>query len=129
MITKIRTPIPGLWERAKCNSVDVSSDDPFFSDDEDDIQDAKDFCNGTIDGIVCPLRQECLMFALSNPEKYGVWGGTDALTRRAIRRRHQPLPKIVINPNWKWQTQEQALSGFTSKDIRAMKESLNDKDN
>jgi WhiB family transcriptional regulator, redox-sensing transcriptional regulator len=35
----------------------------------------------------CPVRVECLNYALSRPEKYGVWGGLNEEERAAERRR------------------------------------------
>ena len=35
----------------------------------------------------CPVRTECLNYALSRPEKYGVWGGLNEEERAAERRR------------------------------------------
>jgi WhiB family redox-sensing transcriptional regulator len=34
----------------------------------------------------CPVRAECLDFAVSNGEKYGIWGGTVPHERRKLRR-------------------------------------------
>jgi WhiB family redox-sensing transcriptional regulator len=35
----------------------------------------------------CPVRLECLNFAVDRPEKYGTWGGLDPDARSAERRR------------------------------------------
>lgn len=35
----------------------------------------------------CPVEAECLEFALSQPEKYGTWGGLNEDERAAERRR------------------------------------------
>jgi WhiB family transcriptional regulator, redox-sensing transcriptional regulator len=35
----------------------------------------------------CPVRQECLTFALETGQDFGVWGGTTEIERRAIRRK------------------------------------------
>ncbi len=40
---------------------------------------AKAVCAG------CPVRAECLEFALANDERWGVWGGTSERQRRAMR--------------------------------------------
>jgi WhiB family redox-sensing transcriptional regulator len=37
----------------------------------------------------CPVRTECLEFALSSAEAFGVWGGTTEDERRLIRRRRR----------------------------------------
>lgn len=35
---------------------------------------------------VCPVRDECLAYALSRGERHGVWGGHSERERRALRR-------------------------------------------
>lgn len=35
----------------------------------------------------CPVRAECLQWALETPEKYGTWGGLDEDERASERRR------------------------------------------
>ena len=35
----------------------------------------------------CPVRLECLNYAVSRPEKYGTWGGLNEDERSAERRR------------------------------------------
>lgn len=35
----------------------------------------------------CPVRTECLAFAVTTNQEYGVWGGADEEERRIIRRR------------------------------------------
>ena len=35
----------------------------------------------------CPVRLECLNYAVSRPEKYGTWGGLNEDERAAERRR------------------------------------------
>lgn len=35
----------------------------------------------------CPVRRECLRYALKAPEEFGVWGGLDEVERADIRRR------------------------------------------
>lgn len=47
---------------------------------------AKQACNGTDNTPECPIRHECLIYALVNNEKYGVWGGTSERERRALRK-------------------------------------------
>ncbi len=42
---------------------------------------AKKICDG------CPVRRECLDFALSRPEKYGLYGGLSEDERASERRR------------------------------------------
>lgn len=35
---------------------------------------------------LCPVREECLSFALNNDEKFGIWGGTTERERRLLVR-------------------------------------------
>jgi WhiB family transcriptional regulator, redox-sensing transcriptional regulator len=35
----------------------------------------------------CPVRAQCLEYALRNKESHGIWGGTTPEERRRIRRR------------------------------------------
>jgi WhiB family transcriptional regulator, redox-sensing transcriptional regulator len=110
MVLRLRYPAPGDWEYAKCRNTHVSSDyDPFF--DEDDPQPALDFCNGAADGMVCPIRHQCLCFALTNNCSSGVWGGTDELTRKAMRRKWPLYQGKVPRPEWKFMSRQEALAG------------------
>ena len=38
-------------------------------------------------GASCPVRTECLDYAISRPEKYGTWGGLNEDERASERRR------------------------------------------
>lgn len=35
----------------------------------------------------CPVKRECLRYALKAPEEFGVWGGLDEVERADIRRK------------------------------------------
>ncbi|MDQ0815055.1 WhiB family redox-sensing transcriptional regulator [Streptomyces sp. B3I7] len=45
------------------------------------IEEAKSVCRG------CPVRDECLEWALEAGQDIGVWGGLTELERRALKRR------------------------------------------
>jgi hypothetical protein len=108
VVLKPRYNAPGNWEKAKCRKMRVTRDyDPFF--DEEDNTNALDFCNGDADGVICPIRNECLLFALTNNCKEGVWGGSSEITRKALRKRWPLKRGKEPRPEWKWMTQEQAL--------------------
>ncbi|MER5754325.1 WhiB family transcriptional regulator [Streptomyces sp. NPDC002088] len=64
----------------------TASHDDFFGEGTGSESEAKHICNGTYTARVCPLREQCLSFALINNEHYGVWGGLTALERAYIRR-------------------------------------------
>lgn len=72
------------WARAKCRGIPVSGDDDIFFDE--DPTDAVEFCIGTWDKKPCPILNECLLFALTNNIREGVWGGATEQTRRKLRR-------------------------------------------
>ena len=78
-------PSWGWQDRAACKGADVVL---FFGPDgerqpERDIRErkAKALCGS------CPVRAECLGYAVSRPEKYGTWGGLNEDERSAERRR------------------------------------------
>lgn len=37
----------------------------------------------------CPIRTECLEWALTRPEPFGIWGGTTDQERRVMRRQRR----------------------------------------
>jgi Transcription factor WhiB len=107
MVVKLRMSSPKGWDKAKCSQVDISAEyDPFFSEDKDDITDAVDFCNGIHDDRICPIRENCMLFALVNNEKDGVWGGTTDAQRRIIRKQYPPKRGGKPREEWKLIHQE-----------------------
>lgn len=65
-------------EQALCAQVDP---DAFFPDKGGSTREAKRICSG------CEVRAECLEFALSNDERFGIWGGLSERERRRLKRR------------------------------------------
>lgn len=78
-----------LWLlEANCRDLDTAH---FFSDDLDDIAEAKRVC------LACPVRTRCLDAAVERGEQYGVWGGHLFVAGRIVlskRRRGRP-PKVA----------------------------------
>lgn len=71
-------------ELAACAEVDTGL---FFSDEFDDIAEAKRVC------LACPVRARCLDAAVAGGEQYGVWGGHLFVAGRIVlskRRRGRP---------------------------------------
>jgi WhiB family redox-sensing transcriptional regulator len=71
---------PSWMRRAACSGVGI---DTFFADDEPTLAEARAVCD------VCPVRAECLEFALADRSVTGIWAGTDDVERRRIRRRRR----------------------------------------
>jgi hypothetical protein len=114
MVLRLRVASPGGWKNAKCLG-QVSKDketgvvaDPWF--DEDDQSEAVNFCNGEADGVVCPIRHDCLIFALVNNERQGVWGGMGERDRKALRKISPWKARQAINPDWHWMEPGQAVA-------------------
>ena len=63
-------------EEAACRGLDPEL---FYAEGGASIAKAKSIC------VQCPLRMKCLEWAISR-EEFGVWGGTTARERAAIRR-------------------------------------------
>lgn len=73
-------PLPeDSWQsEALCSQTDP---DAFFPEQGSSGGDAKSICAS------CPVRQECLEYALENDERFGIWGGLSELERRRLRKR------------------------------------------
>ena len=65
------------WDEANCLGVDP---DLFFPERGASTREAKAVCRG------CVVSDECLEYALSNSEKFGIWGGMSERERRRVRR-------------------------------------------
>src|SRR5690606_5225694 len=68
----------------------VNSDVDFFSEDPQEIEKAKSIC------FECPVRRQCLEYALENDTRFGTWGGADEVTLRkaqSIDQYGKPLAK------------------------------------
>lgn len=44
------------------------------------VAEAKEVCEG------CPVRVDCLSYAMDTKQQHGVWGGKSVMERRAMRR-------------------------------------------
>ena len=51
----------------------------FFPEKGGSTRDAKKVCTG------CPVRAQCLEFALESDERFGIWGGLSERERRRVR--------------------------------------------
>lgn len=70
---------PDWYDDANCRDLPPE----IFFPEAKDWAPARRVCEG------CPVREECLEFALSNDEKHGIWGGYGARARRRMRRERE----------------------------------------
>lgn len=106
MVLRLRTQAPD-WTRARClGQADSPEYDPWFDNSEYGYENQQDLgldiCNGSANGPACPLRAECLLFALVNNERFGVWGGTSEIDRRALRKMWPWPGGNEPHPEWTW---------------------------
>ena len=67
------------WQgEALCAQTDPEA---FFPEKGGSTRDAKRICSS------CDVRGECLEYALSNDERFGIWGGLSERERRKLKRR------------------------------------------
>ena len=67
---------PGWQDRALCAQTDPEA---FFPEKGGSTREAKKVCRG------CEVRVECLEYALTHCEEFGVWGGRSERERRALK--------------------------------------------
>lgn len=68
---------PEWYRDAVCAQTDP---DAFYPDRGGSNRDAKRIC------LSCPVREQCLTYALDNDEEFGVWGGTSFAERSRMKR-------------------------------------------
>jgi WhiB family redox-sensing transcriptional regulator len=56
-------------DQAACRDVVTADYDPFFADSADLQREAIAVCD------TCPVRDDCLTFAVRTGQQYGIWGG------------------------------------------------------
>lgn len=70
---------PLAWQaQALCAQTDPEA---FFPEKGGSTREAKNICNH------CEVREQCLDYALSNDERFGIWGGLSERERRRLKRR------------------------------------------
>jgi WhiB family redox-sensing transcriptional regulator len=66
-------------DQAACKDLVTADYDPFFAGTNDATQAAVAICT------TCPVRDDCLTFAVRTAQQYGIWGGqTEQTIRRLI---------------------------------------------
>jgi len=77
LVNTLEGDVPDWQSRANCMGVDP---DLFFPERGASTREAKEVCRG------CVVQDDCLEYALTNGEKFGIWGGLSERERRRIRR-------------------------------------------
>jgi WhiB family redox-sensing transcriptional regulator len=81
----------------------------FFPDRGEDVRRAKAIC------ATCPVKDECLEYALENREKFGIWGGTSERERRGMRSRRSA--GVPADPSRREQARALHQNGVRAIDI------------
>jgi WhiB family redox-sensing transcriptional regulator len=68
--------------RALCVGADPEA---FFPPGDAPAAEARAIC------AACPVRGQCLAYAITADERFGIWGGLDPRQRRTLRRRLERL--------------------------------------
>jgi WhiB family transcriptional regulator, redox-sensing transcriptional regulator len=76
-------------EQAVCRGAAPSS---FFPSDGSGVEAAQRICDH------CPVRAECLEYALEHRIEHGVWGGASERERRRILRTRRHSPSRASSP-------------------------------
>lgn len=82
-VTVEEAPDEYAWMfHARCRGINPTE---FFPSDGTGVETAQRVC------AACPVRLECLEYALQNRIEHGVWGGASERERRRILRRRRDL--------------------------------------
>ena len=83
------------WQwHAACRGQDSSL---FFAPNHLEMKEQKDTREQKAKALcrACPVREECLEFAIRIQERHGIWGGLNELERRLlVRRRERDLHRV-----------------------------------
>jgi WhiB family transcriptional regulator, redox-sensing transcriptional regulator len=85
-----QTPDEYVWMlHARCRGANPTE---FFPSDGLGVEFAQRICTG------CPVRVECLEYALLHRIEHGVWGGASERERRRILRRRRDIAQPIAAP-------------------------------
>ena len=71
---------PAWHQHGACRGADPNL---FFPERGESVKEAKAVC------ARCPVRAECLEYALEQPGEIGIWGGLSERERRQLRRQRR----------------------------------------
>ncbi len=78
LIAGVEEDITSWQASALCAQTDPEA---FFPEKGGSTREAKSVCKG------CPVKQECLEYALDHDERFGIWGGLSERERRKLKHR------------------------------------------
>lgn len=100
------------WDGSeKCAGMVPAGPDIFFEGPEDE---AVELCRG---GTPCAKMHDCLVFALLNNERIGVWGGHGEADRRAIRKQYPLRRGKIPRPEWRVFEAGEPASWFAEEEL------------
>lgn len=70
-------------QRWRLDAACAAYDTRWFFPEDEEAPEAKAIC------AICPVREECLEYALTHREDEGIWGGLTGTERRRLRRRRR----------------------------------------
>ena len=77
---------PDWMKQAACRGVDP---EVFYPTTTSGVKRAVQYCTG------CPVRVDCLLYAINIGEEWGIWGGLTERDRRRVRRGRTRITQIV----------------------------------
>jgi WhiB family redox-sensing transcriptional regulator len=86
-------------ESALCAQTDPEL---FFPEKGGSVREAKKVC------MACPVRAECLEWALDTGERYGIWGGLSERERRKVKKQRDAAKQAPAEPEPAAEPGEQA---------------------
>lgn len=79
---RVREPIGDWADRGLCNT--HPNPQLWFPERGASTTEAKAICRA------CPVQTDCLTYALTNAERFGIWGGKSERERRRLRHHANP---------------------------------------
>jgi len=75
-------------EKGRCWGKTTSPETDYWYPDQDEPEDVRQLKTDTAKATCysCPVREECLRYAIEEGEVYGIWGGKTGRERSTIRR-------------------------------------------
>jgi WhiB family redox-sensing transcriptional regulator len=79
--------LPGEWSEAGlCAQTDPEA---FFPEKGGSTREAKKVC------VACPVKAQCLAYALDTNQRFGIWGGLSERERRALQPKKKTPARIA----------------------------------